>query len=60
MYCIGTVVQLNYGYFDIQAVTIPLLKLPMFISLGKINPGSGQWQLLISLITILKLILIRN
>ena len=32
MYCIGTIKQLKYGYFGIQAVSIP--PLARFISLG--------------------------
>ena len=45
MYCIGTIKQLKYGYFGIQAVAIT--PSPMFISLGRASgnkPGLGAME----------------
>ena len=45
MYCIGTIKQLKYGYFGIQAVSP--LPLPRFISLGCASgnkPGIGVME----------------
>ena len=54
MYCIGTIKQLKYGYFGIQAVFItPRPSLFPSAPPLEINLDSGQWKLPISLITIL-------
>ena len=54
MYCIGTIKQLKYGHFGIQAVFItPRPSLFPSAPPLEINLDSGQWKLPISLITIL-------